>query len=149
MKIFGPSPLRNASPTRKKSGVNSASDSFESLLTGGVEEGQPSEVSETAPAAPLDSLLFVQEMPDDELQWKKAINHGRVTLDALDQLRNALLMGEVPVSMLKRLAGLAASDRPLISDHKLQAILDDIEMRAAIELAKLEMAAQAKSNNEI
>jgi len=48
-----------------------------------------------------------------------------------------LLMGTIPMAKLEQLAQLMRAKREQFDDPKLQEILDDIELRAAVELAKL------------
>ena len=85
-------------------------------------------------------LLGLQEVSEDEVKKRKAVKKGRFTLDALSQLRDAMLMGSLPLSTLRNLEKLVAEERGTTTDPVLNAILDDIELRAAVELAKLEMS---------
>lgn len=104
----------------------------------GVKAAQP-----TAPIATLNgvgSLLGINEVNDGEVRRRKAVKRGRFTLEALDQLRNALLLGTLPLSVLRNLERLVAEERAEITDPGLSAILDEIELRAAVEMAKLEVA---------
>lgn len=94
----------------------------------------------TAPLSSVGALLGAQEVSADELRRRKYIRRGKITLDALEQLRDALLMGSLPLSTLTRLEQLVAEERAETSDPVLQAVLDEIELRAAVELAKLEVA---------
>ena len=48
-----------------------------------------------------------------------------------------LLLGTIPMSKLEQLAQLIRAKREQIDDPKLLEILDEIELRAAVELAKL------------
>ncbi len=58
-------------------------------------------------------------------------------LDVLDDLKLALLEGGVPKSRLVALMDLLKSRRDETSDPRLEAVLDEVEVRAAVELAKL------------
>jgi hypothetical protein len=58
-------------------------------------------------------------------------------LDKLEEIRLGLLLGTIPQSRLEQLAHLVRAQRELVNDPKLTAILDEIELRAAVELAKL------------
>lgn len=92
-------------------------------------------------AAPLTgiNLLSLQEISDDDIRRQKSLKHGRLTLDALGQLRDALLIGVLPRSILHNLEAIVAAERAASPDPRLDAILSEIETRAAVELAKLEM----------
>ena len=88
----------------------------------------------------LGGLLGAQEVDEREARKQKAVKRGRLTLDALAQLRDALLIGVLPVSTIEQLERLVRSERSQATDPILMNILDEIEVRAAVELAKLEMA---------
>lgn len=85
-------------------------------------------------------LLGINEVNEHEMRRRKAVKKGRFTLEALEQLRNGLLMGSVPLSLLRNLERLVAEERDTVDDPLLLSILDDIELRAAVEMAKLEMS---------
>jgi hypothetical protein len=58
-------------------------------------------------------------------------------LDELEQIRLGLLLGAIPRAKLEQLAQLVRARREQVDDPRLMAILDEIELRAAVELAKL------------
>ena len=47
------------------------------------------------------ALLGIQEVSEDETRRRKAVRRGRLTLDALAQLRDAMLIGSLPLSTLE------------------------------------------------
>ncbi|MFN9541577.1 MAG: flagellar assembly protein FliX, partial [Alphaproteobacteria bacterium] len=71
---------------------------------------------------------------------QRAVRRGRDMLDMLDEIRRGLLEGAVSASTLKRLAGLANTKREDFVDPGLSQVLDDIDLRARVELAKLQYA---------
>ncbi len=96
-----------------------------------------------APAAPLavvESVLAVQEvgLADREGERRRALDRGHGLLDELHALRLGLIEGRISASGLHRLGRLLESARPAVDDPRLAAVLDEIELRAAVELAKLE-----------
>jgi len=94
-----------------------------------------------APAAPLTalgSLLAVQEVEDAGGERRRAIDRGHQLLDQLHELRLALVEGWLDEDHLHRLARLVEQAGPEVDDRELAATLQDIELRAAVELAKLE-----------
>lgn len=120
-------------------GFSQALSSAEAALGG-------SEVEQAAPLAPLagaTSLLGFQEVDADDFERRKAYKKGRLTLEALSQLRDALLMGSLPMSTIQKLEAVVAAERGTTADPVLNSILDEIELRAAVELAKLEVALEA------
>ena len=142
MKITGYTPLRpgSASSAKARKGTSSSSG-FSDLLTDADSETGLFGVRapETpAPVSSMSALLSLQEMPDEEVRKKKAMLHGTATLEALEKLRDALLMGTISESVLRNIGNLLAEKRQQISDPRLIEIMDEIELRAAVELAKFE-----------
>lgn len=106
--------------------------------------GQGSEASAAAGTqGPLNTealagLLSLQEINDELSGRRRALAHGDKLLDALDGLRLALLAGTLPRAHIAALAQLAQEHIALVDDPRLAEILAEIELRAAVELAKLE-----------
>ncbi|GER03003.1 hypothetical protein JCM17846_06850 [Iodidimonas nitroreducens] len=86
----------------------------------------------------MDALLALQEMPDATAGRSKGLARAHDMLDMLEDVRKGLLMGAIPQSKLSQLSRLARDQRDGTLDPALSAILDDIEVRAEVELAKLE-----------
>ena len=90
------------------------------------------------------SLLALQEAPDAAERRRQAVLRSTDILDELQQLRLGLLTGSVPRQRLQRLTKLLR-DRPGgYADPQLDSIVADIEVRAAVELAKLELTEAAR-----
>ena len=104
---------------------------------GGAEAGAPAAVSGGAPLNGVDALLALQEVGDRGDPDSQGRRRGAGLLDRLDELRLALLEGRIAPAVVQRLAELAASERAQVSDPRLAEILGEIELRAAVELAKL------------
>src|SRR5689334_6724019 len=87
----------------------------------------------------LNTVLALQEAPDATKgrARKRAQERGNMMLDHLEEIRMGLLLGTVPMAKLEQLAQLVRAKREQIDDPRLLAILDEIELRAAVELAKL------------
>ena len=69
---------------------------------------------------------------------KRAMQRADDMLDKLDALRQGLLTGSMSRGDLMDLAKLVRARQEVGADPALRAILGDIELRAAVELAKLE-----------
>jgi hypothetical protein len=97
-------------------------------------------VSGAAPAHAVDALLAIQEVDDATTGEGNARGRqwGGEILDRLDGVRLGLLNGGIPVSELRGIADLVTRQRTNVSDPALQEILDEIELRARVELAKHE-----------
>ncbi len=67
----------------------------------------------------------------------RGIARGADLLDRLDEIRHALLCGAMARESLADLRRHVQARRPLVDDARLGAILDEIDLRASVELAKL------------
>ena len=104
---------------------------------GGTEAGTPAAVSGAAPLNGVDALLALQEVEGRSDSDAQGQRRGADLLDRLEELRLALLGGRISPGVIERLAELAASERARVQDPRLAEILGEIELRAAVELAKL------------
>jgi len=91
-----------------------------------------------APLTSLGAVLAVQAVDDALTGRRRARERGEQLLDALDELRLALIEGRLPARKLGTLQALVSEQRANADNPQLQAVLDEIELRAAVELAKLE-----------
>lgn len=88
----------------------------------------------------LDALLALQADLDPMERKRRAVKRAGGLLDLLDALKIAVLDGEVSTGTLSRLKSAVREQREATDDPKLEAILNEIETRAAVEAAKLEAA---------
>ncbi len=98
-------------------------------------------VSSNAPIGSVDGILAVQEVPTATDGRSRGIKRGYSILDHLDDIRLGLLTGSISRKRLINLGQEIKEARDTVIDPQLSAILDDIELRAAVELAKLEKTA--------
>jgi len=122
---------------RKTEKAQGSSQAFQAHIS---EDGAPETPATTAksPLAALSSLLAVQEVPDPLVGKRRAVQHGDTLLEELKDLQIGLVQGWISEEKLQSLASLLERPRPTIDDPDLNQVLDDIELRAAVELAKLE-----------
>lgn len=83
----------------------------------------------------LDALLALQAVDDVVLTRRKAVRRGRQMLDALDEVKADLLAGRVSEGRLNHLLALVGQARER-TDPGLDSVLDEVELRARVELAK-------------
>jgi len=93
--------------------------------------------------ASLDALLALQEVGGPLERRRKAVRRAGRILDVLDEVKLALLEGGLPPAALERLVAAIREERGGTDDPGLEGLLDEIETRAAVEMAKLEMARAA------
>ncbi len=99
---------------------------------------KPVAVSAASPLASVDSLIALQEGEDFRRARKMAAKRAGDLLDALAQMRLGLLEGGVPLSALQRLSAALQQSRAQTGDLRMESVLDEIEVRAAVEKAKFE-----------
>jgi hypothetical protein len=86
-------------------------------------------------ATPIDTLLALQAVEDPTVKKKKLVRRGRTLLDALDALKTDLIVGRISEGHLNQLMAVIGQARER-QDPALDALLDNIELRARVELAK-------------
>ena len=97
----------------------------------------------SGPVAAVDTILALQGIEDTADQRSRGVAQADDLLLLLDEVRDGLLAGGIPRRTLGRMAQLIAKRRESFADEKLQTVLDEIELRARVELAKLEMSDRA------
>ena len=83
----------------------------------------------------VEAILALQSVEDPTAERRRAVQHGNEMLDALEEMKVALLAGSASPQQLDRLAALVAS-RTETDDPELNAALADIDLRVRVELAK-------------
>jgi hypothetical protein len=136
MKVDGPNPVRGPAPARPSRAASGSG--FADVLGGtGGAAAETRKASGPAPVGGLDALLAVQEVDDRAARRRQATRRGEAILDQLEGLRRDLLMGVVPKDRLLAIARQVQNQRAQLDDPLLVAVLDEIDLRAQVELAKL------------
>lgn len=138
MKITGPGTVRPAERRRSIKARGGGRESF--TVKNPNESGGEAPITKVTPLAPVDALIALQEVGDETEQRRAALNHGEDLLSRLDEIRHGLLIGAIPRHRLKSLAQAARRQLPDIRDSRLAELLREIELRAAVELAKYDRA---------
>lgn len=139
MKIDSSGRIRPASPQKTgKTGKVSGGTGFADHLDGGSDSAAP--VSPATPTQSVDAVLAIQTVGDatSNAANARARQWGFDTLDQLEQIRTDLLLGAIPKDRLVNLARMVAERRERADDPRLDALLDDIELRVRVEIAKYE-----------
>lgn len=147
MKITGPGDTQKTGATKKSGKAGSTSGtSFGGLLS--TEESH--EAAYTASAnviSRVDTLLAAQgsEDPAERASRGRMKKRADDLLHQLDKIRLGMLTGTLTVGNLLDIADVVAAHRERIGDPQLAGILDEIDLRAQIEIAKMKMALDAAS----
>ena len=145
MKVRGPGPSTQTGRSGKVGDKNKdkGGQSFEVSST---EESAPAEtaapLNATQQIAYVDALLAVQgaEDPGAKASKGRMRQRGMGLLDQLERIRNAIVLGNLTVGHLLNIADVVASHREQIDDAQMTSILDEIDLRAQIEIAKMRYA---------
>ena len=134
------------------SGTGSATGAGKARATGGGQGFQlptvggasapaaAASVSSLSPVMNVSALLALQDVGTPTERKRKAVRRAARMLDALDEMKLNLLSGEPTLNSLTKLQQAIKDQREGTEDPKLEEILNEIETRAAVELAKLEYA---------
>lgn len=131
MKVTGPGPVSSQTSQRA-----ARSEGGFAVSKGSAGASAATPVSGAASVASVAALLALQEEDGPQERRRKALRRGSGLLDRLDAVRVALLDGGDGGLALQALARAAAEERQGDPDPGLQEVLDHIETRAAVELAK-------------
>lgn len=96
------------------------------------------EVAGSGAVAPVSSLINVQEAGQGSTPDDSEHDRAEHMLKLLDDIRHGLLNGKVSAARLQQLEKLSAQPVNNYCDPRLQSIIRQIELRAKVELAKLE-----------
>jgi hypothetical protein len=101
--------------------------------------GQPeaARVATTSAAMPMDALFALQATESATERKKRRVKRGHDLLEGLDRLKAALLAGVVPAGQLQSLKAQLEARAEISDDPRLEEIVEHIELRVAVELAKL------------
>ena len=128
-------------PPMERSPSRPAGEGF--ALDAGHEAGGAASAVRAGAAASLGSLealLALQETSTPLERRRRAVRRAGRILDALDELKAAVLDAPgMDQGALQRLAVAVREARDEVEDPALGGVLEEIETRAAVELAKREM----------
>jgi len=139
MKVTGPGGIGSSSGARPARGAGG--DGFRIVAPGPAGgASQTASVSATQGVMGVEALLALQDVESATERKRRSVNRAGRLLDELDGLKIALLGGDLDPAQLDRLARAVREQRASTDDPRLESVLDEIETRAAVELAKLETA---------
>ncbi|MDD9901797.1 MAG: flagellar assembly protein FliX [Alphaproteobacteria bacterium] len=133
MRIEGPGKTSSTQGPKKTDKKKSGSD-FGGMVTKDTPEtagGKP--VTGVTGINQVDALLSLQE---DEGGSGQSRQRAAEILKKLEQIRMGLLTGGIPKSTLQQLSQMVSGHRATVMDPALGEILDEIDLRAQVELAK-------------
>jgi len=125
----------NVSNTKRSKGTVKSTDlTFTSVLDAELRTEQS---TANLKVSTVDALSPVEvEMADSDK--KHANSRAALILDRLEDIRQGLLIGAISKPRLEELAATIKETREYALNPEMSDILDEIELRAKVELAKLE-----------
>lgn len=143
MKVEGPSKTQKTAKTGKASKTTKADGTFGAMVTGAAQETSGAAASQSI--AKVDALLAVQgaEDPTERAARRQVRERGHNILRQLDHIRLGILTGNLTIGQVIDIADVVASHREKITDPDLSAVLDEIDLRAQIEIAKMRKAMES------
>lgn len=138
MKVTGP--LGAASTPAARPAARGAGGFALPTTGGAVSAAQAGATSSASGVASAAALMALQGVEDPTERRRRAIRRGSGLLDRLDELKLALLGGQDGTAALGRLARDLREERDEEGEPSLKAVLDQIDLRASVELAKAEMS---------
>ena len=146
MKVEGPKGPSSVQAKKTKKTERSSGTGFASELgrvSGGDETAESvGPADQSSGIAGVDGVFAAQSVdpglgqpgPDER---KRRAQRGADILDRLEEVRRGLLMGAIPKDRLADLARVVREKRDKGADPVVSRLLDEIELRAEVELAKL------------
>ena len=134
----------NSAKRKAASSASAASDFAQHVGT--ISTPAINQARELSPTASLAAILGAQEIDADEGGRRGAARrYGSDLLDRLSELRIEILDGRVSPSRLAVLGQALRDGRRRCGDAGLDAILEELELRVEVEIAKLTVPRQARS----
>jgi len=139
MKISKAGTTTAAQTAKKKPKAGGHGGEFAEHLKEAAHVAETQAAIEPAAISPAEAILAVQEGTDATEHRSKglAYRYGNDMLDRLDILRHEILTGAVSKENLAGLARRMRAERQTSDDPRLNDIINEIELRAEIEIAKL------------
>ena len=116
----------------------STSESFAEYLK--MSSAQESNNIQNTSAMTSADAIFAAQMVDGEEERqirKKFLKKGNVLLDKLEEIREGLLIGEISKDKLIEISRMVKNRDTECEDKKLREIIEEIELRVEVELAKI------------
>ncbi|MFA4940550.1 flagellar assembly protein FliX [Brevundimonas sp.] len=136
MKVVGPNGVSTPASTRA---TRSASGFSLGQAPAAASPSAATASAATGGVSDVSALMALQGIEGPLEKRRRAIRRGGGLLDRLEELKLALLTGDADETSLDQLARTLREERTDDGDEGLSALLDQIDLRASVELAKAEM----------
>ena len=116
----------------------STSESFAEYLKM-LSAQESNNIQNTSAMTSADAIFAAQMVDGEEEQQKKQklLKRGYGLLDKLEEIREGLLLGSISKDKLIEISRMVKNKNVDCDDEKLREIMDEIELRVEVELAKI------------
>lgn len=136
-KIEGIGSSRASTPVRRTTKTGKAEKAgFTKHLESIEEIDNVSTAAPTNAISSIEGVLGVQEIDDALAREAKGKSRANDILNRLEEIRLGILAGIISRDKLMQLSHVVSIRRPEVTNPKLGEILDEIDLRAKVELAK-------------
>lgn len=135
MEISNIHKTKEAVQTKKKKKIGNTTG-FSKLLEETESEG--TSIQEVENYEQIASLISLQETYKPESTIEQNISRGHNILNELEEFKNRLLYGDIDKNKLLKIKDNLNLIRSSTNDQNLEKIINEIELRAYVELAKYE-----------
>lgn len=142
MKVDGPGKTGKTQKGTKNDAAKKTGDNrFGSMVSDNSAQSETpgaGGLSALGAAAALESLLSLQETDDSTSEEAEARAKKRADdmLDQLEHIRMGLLLGGISAKALSDLSSIISARKEEVDDPELREIMEEIDLRAQVELAK-------------
>ncbi len=139
MKVTKVGSAQETSSAKRKPKTAADSETFADNLRKTQGSSDATAVSDTTTVGAADAVLAAQDVGDtldDAIQRRRLTDFADNILDRLDELRLGILVGRFPKEKLADLAQRLRQKRQQSTDPRLNEIIQEIELRAEVEIAK-------------
>lgn len=139
MKVSKTGGAKGPDSTRKKPKPSDGGIGFADALKSASGSTETEAAQATSSVGHVDALLAVQQTADatDHKSRGLMMDYGNEMLDRLEQLRISILNGAISKDRLQEMARRLRERTSNSDDPHLNKLIDDIELRVEVEIAKL------------
>jgi hypothetical protein len=139
MKVSKTGGAKGPDSTRKKSKSSEGGAGFADALKTASGSPEMEAAQATSSVGHVDAILAVQQTADatDHKSRGLMMDYGNEMLDRLEQLRISILNGAISKDRLQDMARRLRERTSNSDDPRLNELIDDIELRVEVEIAKL------------
>lgn len=122
-----------------KSKKTTSGASFSSFLEKTVSKEESPQITSNTGVSTTDALLSLQmagENEEEEIK-RKLLKRGKSLIERLEEIRDGLLIGSISKERLIEISRFVKEQHYESADRRLMNLLEEIELRVEVELAKL------------